>query len=169
VPELVSKRGGAVLDAPKRRRRGDCMVSLDESKFAERLNRLFDTVQPPGRGPYRDSDVVQTLARRGLMLSGPYLSQLRRGARTNPSIDTVEMIAEFFGVHTDYFTDAGEAYRRRVDEELYWRGLSRDPDVGSLVTALTDLPPETRDRLLSEAEARASAAAMAQPALARPG
>ncbi|MDZ7883679.1 MAG: helix-turn-helix domain-containing protein [Mycobacterium sp.] len=135
------------------------MKSLDAAEFARRLNRLFETVHPPGREPYCDRDVVNALALRGLTLSAPYLSQLRRGQRTNPSYRTVEMIAEFFSVPTDYFAESVGMPRRRVDEDLHWLGLSRDPDVRSLIIALKELPPETCERLLAEAEARESVAA----------
>lgn len=159
---MVSMRAGLVLHRSRLRRRGASMKSLDAAEFAERLKRLFDTVYPPGRGPYCDRDMVHALARRGLTLSAPYLSQLRRGLRTNPSHQTVAMIAEFFGVHTDYFSEDVGAQRCQIVEDLYWLGVSRDPGVRRLVTALNDLPPVTRDRLLAEAEARVPAAAKAR-------
>ena len=42
--------------------------------FAARLNRLFDTVYPPGRGPHTSAEVVAALKAEGLTMSAPYLS-----------------------------------------------------------------------------------------------
>ncbi len=64
--------------------------------FAERLNRLFDTVYPPGRGPHTSAEVVAALKAEGLTMSAPYLSQLRSGNRTNPSRATMAALANFF-------------------------------------------------------------------------
>ena len=54
--------------------------------FAARLNRLFDTVYPPGRGPHTSAEVIAALKAEGVTMSAPYLSQLRSGNRTNPSV-----------------------------------------------------------------------------------
>lgn len=43
--------------------------SVGAATFAERLNRLFAAVWPPGRGPYRSFEVTGALARRGYQLS----------------------------------------------------------------------------------------------------
>ena len=57
--------------------------------FAARLNRLFDTVYPPGRGPHTSAEVIAALKAEGVTMSAPYLSQLRSGNRTNPSATTM--------------------------------------------------------------------------------
>ena len=57
--------------------------------FAARLNRLFDTVYPPGRGPHTSAEVIAALKAEGITMSAPYLSQLRSGNRTNPSSATM--------------------------------------------------------------------------------
>lgn len=123
-------------------------VSANGDAFAERLNRLFTTVYPPGRGPYRNFEVTQALAGRGHVLSAPYLSQLRRGIRSRPRAGTVEMLAEFFGVQVEYF-DAASSYARAVDVELGWLELAHDPSVRELTTALMPLDPAVRDELLT--------------------
>lgn len=53
--------------------------------FAARLNRLFETVYPPGRGAHTSAEVIAALRSEGVTMSAPYLSQLRSGNRTNPS------------------------------------------------------------------------------------
>ncbi|MCV7207460.1 helix-turn-helix transcriptional regulator [Mycolicibacterium canariasense] len=124
---------------------------MDPESFAARLNRLFETVHPPGRGPYCSRELVRALEDRGLALSAPYLSQLRLGRRGNPSLETMELIAEFFGIRIDYFTGHDESYRRRLEEELNWLDVYRDPQVRSLTTALLQLSPARREKLLTAA------------------
>ncbi|TLH62147.1 XRE family transcriptional regulator [Mycolicibacterium neoaurum] len=124
--------------------------------FAERLNRLFEVVHPPWREPYTSREMLQELALRGHVLSAPYLSQLRLGRRTNPSRATIDVIAEFFGVRADYFLMQDGGYQRRVDEDLYWLGVARDPLVRRIVSGLLDLPAEARDELLADAEVRSA-------------
>lgn len=73
--------------------------------FAARLNRLFDTVYPPGRGPHTSAEVIAALKSEGVTMSAPYLSQLRSGNRTNPSAATMAALANFFRIKPAYFTD----------------------------------------------------------------
>lgn len=149
---VASLQGGIVLEAPGWRRRPRHKVSLVEpDTFAARLNRLFDTVYPPGRGPYCSEDLVHALAMRGLRLSSPYLSQLRSGQRVKPSLEILDMIAEFFGIRSDYFTDRDEAYRRHLEDELSWLELTRNPGIRRLSTALAELDPDSREQLMAAA------------------
>lgn len=93
--------------------------------FSARLNRLFDTVYPPGRGPHTSAEVVVALKAEGITrMSAPYLSQLRSGERTNPSKATMNALANFFRIQPDYFTD--EDYYRKLDQELTWLATLRD-------------------------------------------
>jgi transcriptional regulator with XRE-family HTH domain len=85
--------------------------------FADKLNRLFDTVHPPGRRPYTSAEVVAGLRANGTPMSAPYLSQLRSGNRdNNPSTATVVALANFFGIDPAYFTD--DKYAEQLDEKL---------------------------------------------------
>lgn len=119
--------------------------------FAAQLNRLFDSIYPPGRGPYTSQELVRWLGMRGLALSAPYLSQLRTGERKRPSEQTVEMIAEFFGIRSEYFTSPESGYGEWLDSELRWLEVAHDPDVRRLTTMLTALDTDTRERLMSAA------------------
>jgi transcriptional regulator with XRE-family HTH domain len=95
--------------------------------FAARLNRLFDTVYPPGRGPHTSAEVIAALRAEGMTMSAPYLSQLRSGNRTNPSTATMAALANFFRVKPAYFAD-GEYYEK-LDQELAWLATMRDEAV----------------------------------------
>lgn len=139
-----------------RSRRRQPVQLLDSDTFAARLNRLFDTVYPPGRGPFTGSELVRALSDQGLKLSAPYLSQLRTGQRAQPSQQTVELIAGFFGVRSDYFTGEDGTYLRRLEDELDWLELARDPAVRRLTTALLELSPENRELALASVEQAAN-------------
>lgn len=119
--------------------------------FAAQLNRLFDTIYPPGRGPYTSAELIEWVDRGGMRLSAPYLSQLRTGDRRRPSQYTIELIAEFFGIDSEYFADPGGSYTRWLETELGWLDLAHNPDVRRLTTMLTDLHAETRERLMTAA------------------
>lgn len=136
--------------------------SVDTAAFADRLNRLFAVVYPPGRGPYRNFEVTEALADRGYRLSAPYLSQLRSGTRTCPSPRTAEMLAEFFGVGTEYF-DTDTSYARALDVELGWLDLAHDESVRDLTTTLMTLTPRQRHALIGRADAGESRSRGAEP------
>ncbi|ARG56949.1 transcriptional regulator [Mycobacterium kansasii] len=95
--------------------------------FAARLNRLFDTVYPPGRGPHTSAEVIAALKAEGITMSAPYLSQLRSGNRTNPSSATMAALANFFRIRAAYFTD--DDYYAKIDKELQWLAAMRDDGV----------------------------------------
>ncbi|MGA7052083.1 MAG: transcriptional regulator [Mycobacterium sp.] len=95
--------------------------------FAARLNRLFDTVYPPGRGPHTSAEVIGALKAEGITMSAPYLSQLRSGNRTNPSSATMAALANFFRIKPAYFTD--DEYYEKLDKELSWLDSLRDDGV----------------------------------------
>src|SRR4051812_48787199 len=95
--------------------------------FAARLNRLFDTVYPPGRGPHTSAEVIAALKTEGVTMSAPYLSQLRSGNRTNPSSTTMAALANFFRIKPAYFTD--DEYYEKLDKELTWLANMRDEGV----------------------------------------
>lgn len=136
-----------------RRRRG-VRASIDAGTVAARLNRLFDTVRPPGRGPLRNYEVIGALRVRGIEMSAPYLSQLRSGRRSSPSLDVLRALADFFGVSIAYFTDADSAYTRYVDAELCWLEAAHDPQVREITTALLALAPDVREELLKSIPSR---------------
>lgn len=82
--------------------------------LAVRLNRLFQTARPDGK-PWTNDQVAQELKRRNpeLRVSGGYLSALRNGGKSHPSIELQQALADFFGVPIAYFAspsvDADEA------------------------------------------------------------
>ncbi|WP_071288984.1 helix-turn-helix domain-containing protein [Mycolicibacterium llatzerense] len=118
--------------------------------MAARLNRLFDTIRPPGRGPLRNHEVIKALGARGIELSAPYLSQLRAGHRNHPSFETLRQLADVFGVPVAYFTDVDSAYTRYLEAELCWLRIAHNPQVRQLTTTLLALPPDAREGILQQ-------------------
>lgn len=79
--------------------------ATDNQRLARRLNHLFETVHPPGRGPYSNEEVARAIREEGGDISRAYLSYLRNGDRTNPTLHHLEALAHFFGVPAAYFFD----------------------------------------------------------------
>lgn len=118
--------------------------------FADRLNRLFDTVYPPGRGSHTSAEVIAALKAEGITMSAPYLSQLRSGNRTNPSPATVIALANFFRVRPAYFTD--DNYCETLDRELSWLANMRDEGVRRIATRTAGLSPEAQLDIMAKVD-----------------
>jgi transcriptional regulator with XRE-family HTH domain len=108
--------------------------------FAARLNRLFDTVYPPGRGPHTSAEVIAALKAEGVTMSAPYLSQLRSGNRTNPSTATMAALANFFRIKPAYFTD--DEYYEKLDKELAFLSAMRDENIRRMALRASALSQE---------------------------
>jgi transcriptional regulator with XRE-family HTH domain len=114
--------------------------------FAARLNRLFDTVYPPGRGPHTSAEVIAALKAEGVTMSAPYLSQLRSGNRTNPSSATMAALANFFRIKSAYFTD--DEYYEKLDKELQFYATVRDDGVRRIAARAQGLSPDAQQKVL---------------------
>ena len=102
------------------------------SVIAERLNHLFATVHPAGRGPYTLREVADAInAEAGSsIMSAAYMSQLRSGQRAEPSHSRLAAIARFFGVEIEYFSDSTAA--DEADRQLEVLAAMRDAGVRSV-------------------------------------
>ncbi|WP_338483927.1 helix-turn-helix domain-containing protein [Streptomyces sp. SCSIO 75703] len=85
--------------------------------FADKLNHLFQTVTNRETGKrYTNAEVA-----RAISVSESAISQLRTGAKPNPTYTTVERLAGHFHVKEQYFFsdyDAEEAEKVRASMEL---------------------------------------------------
>src|SRR5581483_4670289 len=136
-------------------KRNNCSIDLVEvismsTTFAARLNRLFDTVYPPGRGPHTSAEVIAALKAEGITMSAPYLSQLRSGNRTNPSAATMAALANFFRIKPAYFTD--DEYYEKLDKELSWWAAMRNENVRRIAMRAADLSPEAQEDVVQRVE-----------------
>jgi transcriptional regulator with XRE-family HTH domain len=118
--------------------------------FSARLNRLFETVYPPGRGPHTSAEVIGALKAEGITMSAPYLSQLRSGNRTNPSATTMTALANFFRIKPEYFTD--DAYYEKLDAELTFLASMRDDGVRRIAARTVGLSPEAQQSLAAKVD-----------------
>jgi transcriptional regulator with XRE-family HTH domain len=103
----------------------------------DRLNRLFETVHPPGRGPYSNEEVARAIRAEGGDISRAYLSYLRNGNRDNPTLQHLEALARFFGVTAAYFFDDGGAAETEAQLEIV--AALRDAGIRSIALRAAEL------------------------------
>lgn len=109
--------------------------------LAEKLDYLFRQVRGRGRGEMSYREVAAGIEDAGgPTISPTYLMYLRKGQRTNPSLQHLEAIAGYFGVPTSYFLD--QEATAKVTQELELLALLRDAGVRSVAMRLADLSPE---------------------------
>ena len=93
--------------------------NASKRSLAEKLDHLFATIYPPGRGEFMNEEVVAAINGHGeTTLTPGYLSQLRRGLRTNPTKSVLEALAWFFGVSPAYFFNDERAGKIEAELEL---------------------------------------------------
>jgi len=125
----------AVTDASQAARR-------PHDTLAQKLDRLFRTVRPKGRGEYSPDEVSAAIASRGgPTISSSYLHMLRKGQRDNPTKKHLEALADFFGVPPAYFFDDEAA--ARISAELDVLMSLRDTEVRQIALRATGLSAES--------------------------
>lgn len=119
--------------------------------LAAKLQHLFATVKPAGRGEYSNQEVATAIeASGGPTISATYIWQLRKGLRTNPTLNHLEALAGFFGVSIAYFLD--EEVTDRIDEELEVISALRDAGIRSVALRAAQLSPEGVEALRAMVE-----------------
>ena len=108
----------------------------ETGELAARLNRLFEVMRKPNEPVLSNAVAAKAIkAKTGVSISTAYIWQLRKGRKTNPSVEHLQAIAKFFGVPTSYLID-------------------RDPDPG--IDAQLNLLQALRDSGVRDLAARAS-------------
>jgi transcriptional regulator with XRE-family HTH domain len=112
------------------------------STLAEKLDRLFKSGHPSGRGEYTYEEVAAGIKQLGLPpISPSYLWELRTGKKDNPRMQHLESIAAFFGITpADFYNE--EAFDR-IEARLGLLAALRDAGVEQLALNAADLSPET--------------------------
>lgn len=106
--------------------------------LADKLDYLFRTVHPRGRGEYSYREVAQAINDAGTTtISASYLWQLRRGEKDNPTIKHIEALARFFGVPPSYFLD--DDATEEITAQLELLVAMRDSDVREIALRVNDL------------------------------
>ncbi|GAA2977927.1 helix-turn-helix domain-containing protein [Actinokineospora diospyrosa] len=111
-----------------------------------RLDRLFRLSRPRGR-QWSNAEVAAEVKRVNpeLRVSGAYLSMLRTGRRSSPSMDLLVALARFFGVNPSYFFDDEDGQGERVREQLEQLAMLRDRGVVGIAQRAMGLPRSNLD------------------------
>ncbi|MEV0373306.1 helix-turn-helix domain-containing protein [Streptomyces sp. NPDC050636] len=115
--------------------------------LADKINHLFRTVMPAGRGSYSTEEAAQAISAHGASISGSYIWLLRKGQRDNPTLRHLAALAEFFGVPPAYFFD--DDVTARVNTQLELATALRNTRVRSLALRADGLSPASLDALLT--------------------
>lgn len=83
---------------------------------AEKLTRLFEVLHPVGARELSTREIARRVKEQGGSISPTYVSELKNGKKSNPSLEQIKWLAAAFGVSAGYFTD--DEVAERVDEEL---------------------------------------------------
>lgn len=115
-----------------------------DSSVADKTNRLFDVVRNEKSGrPYTNAEV----ARMSLGdLTEEQVEQIRVGRLTNPSMNQVVALADFFGVHPSYFLDSARK-PPLLDEEAM--RIFQDETVSAIAHKSLHLPGRERQMILN--------------------
>jgi len=91
-----------------------------EGFLARRLDHLFRTVHPKGRGPYTPAEVADAIntAAGDRVVSATYLWLLRTGQRDNPTLRHLTALAKFFGVPPVYFLPDDSTQEQELPAEV---------------------------------------------------
>ena len=119
---------------------------------AEKLSRLSEVMHPPGQPPVTSKELQERVRAAGGSISAAYISELRSGKKSNPSLEHVRWLASAFGVSAGYFTDDEGA--ERVDQQLdQLEAEQREADLQQLAMRTAGLgagvDPARREELLN--------------------
>jgi transcriptional regulator with XRE-family HTH domain len=110
---------------------------VPESAFADRLNHLVATVHPASRGPYTDAEIGVAVG-----VTAQAVRYWRQGKRSNPTLVSLQKLAQVFGVPVAYFFDDQTA--NQLDGELRVLTAMRDQGVRQIALRSAGLSPEGR-------------------------
>lgn len=123
--------GGAAAD-------GGAATSSD---LAGKLNKLFEIMRKPSEPPLSNVAAAEAITRKtGVSISQAYMWQLRNGARTNPTVQHLRAIADFFGVPASYLIDRDT--NPKIDAQLGLLQALRDSSVRDLAMRASGLSPQ---------------------------
>ena len=125
-----------------------CLIGTESgvTTLAEKLERLFATIHPAGRGPYSNEEVAAAIQEQGgPTISGTYIWLLRKGQRDNPTKKHLEALASFFGVPAAYFFD--DEIATELDPQLNLLAALRDSSVREIALRVAELSPGSLDAI----------------------
>ncbi len=146
---------------------GGCVsAKAPTSSLSHKLDRLFKTVHPAGRGEYTFEEVARSLQERGgPTVSATYIWQLRKGVRDNPTKKHLEALAGFFGVPPTYFFDDEQSLQ--IQEELDFLAAIRDASIKQLALRAQGLSPAMLRTVAEMVERAREVDGLADPSVGR--
>jgi transcriptional regulator with XRE-family HTH domain len=111
------------------------------SDLAAKLNKLFETMRKPSDPPLSNAAAAEAITRKtGVSISSAYMWQLRNGVKTNPTVQHLRAIADFFGVPASYLIDRDTD--PKIDTQLSLLQALRDSGVRDLAMRASGLTPK---------------------------
>lgn len=120
-------------------------------RLAAKIERLFEAVHPPERGPYSNNEVADWLGKtadQGPTISANYLRYLRNGERRNPGASQLRAIARFFEVDPGYLL-AEDAKTQEIHDQLLHLSYLRNAVVRGIAARAAGLDDQTQEWLLN--------------------
>lgn len=115
--------------------------SAELPSLAAKLEALFRSRDRPYTNQEVSDGIREQSGAGGTTVSASLLQQLRSGAKTNPTVNTVEAIAAFFGVPASHFLS--NALEGVLPEERALLETMRDADVRALALRANGLSPDS--------------------------
>ncbi|GAB1816696.1 helix-turn-helix domain-containing protein [Mycobacterium sp. MUNTM1] len=111
------------------------------SDLAVKLNKLFEVMRKPSEPQLSNAAAAEAITKAtGVSISPAYIWQLRNGIKTNPTVQHLRAIADYFGVPASYLIDRGTD--QKVDAQLALMQALRDSGVRDLAMRTSGLTPQ---------------------------
>lgn len=112
-----------------------------DSELAVKLNRLFEIMRDPSAPPLSNAAAAEAITKTtGVSISSAYIWQLRNGVKTNPTVQHLRAIADYFGVPPSYLIDRDSD--PKIEAQLTLVQALRDSGVRDLAMRTSGLTPE---------------------------
>jgi transcriptional regulator with XRE-family HTH domain len=116
------------------------------SDLAVKLNKLFEVMRKPSLPQLSNVAAAEAITKQtGVSISSAYLWQLRNGMKTNPTVQHLRAIADFFGVPPSYLIDRDTD--QKIDAQLNLLQALRDSGVRDLAMRAHGLTPQALNSL----------------------
>ena len=111
------------------------------SDLAAKLNKLFEVMRKPTQPQLSNAAAAEAITKAtGVSISPAYIWQLRSGMKTNPTVQHLRAIAEFFGVPASYLIDRDTD--EKTEAQLGLMQALRDAGVRDLAMRTSGLTPQ---------------------------
>ncbi|MFJ2609953.1 helix-turn-helix domain-containing protein [Streptomyces sp. NPDC087425] len=117
--------------------------------IAQRLDYLIGAIHPKGRGPFTYHEIAELIRERtdegSPTVSHGTVQAIRTGKVTNPSVDSLRALADFFGVSVAYFLD--DAVSEAVEARI--RDIKESAETAEAANELADVLQDNEVRAVA--------------------